>query len=344
MPWASAVKPFPASRRDGTSAEADDAGMTRVGYFLSCEDFTPRDLVDQARMAEAAGFDALWISDHFHPWIGEQGNAPFVWSVIGALSQATRLPVTTAVTCPTVRMHPVVVAHAAATAAVQLDGRFALGVGSGEALNEHVVARRWPEAEVRLEMLEEAIALIRALFTGVEISWHGKHYQAENARLYTRPAEPIPVYVSGFGPKAVALAARVADGYVSATADADLLAQYRREGGRGPAQGGVRVCWGRDRDAAVRLAHRLWPIAGLPGELNQVLPSPAHFEQAATLVTPEAIGSGMACGPDLDEHVAALRAYVDAGYDEVYVAQVGPDQQEFFEVYAREVLPQVRAG
>jgi G6PDH family F420-dependent oxidoreductase len=316
--------------------------MTRFGYFLSCEDFPPAELVEQARMAEAAGFEALWISDHFHPWIAAQGHAPCVWSVIGALSQATRLPVTTAVTCPTVRMHPAVVAHAAATAAAQLEGRFVLGVGSGEALNEHVVAQRWPQADVRLEMLEEAVGLIRALFTGDEVSWHGRHYQAENARLYTRPDGDIPIYVSGFGPKAVSLAARIADGYVSATPDAELLAQYRNEGGRGPAQGGVRVCWGREKEAAVRLAHRLWPIAGLPGELNQVLPSPAHFEQAATLVTPDAIASSMACGPDVEEHIRALRSYVDAGYDEVYVAQVGPEQQEFFEAYARDVLPELR--
>src|SRR2546430_2149486 len=205
--------------------------MVSIGYFLSCEEFGPKELVRQARLAEQAGFERLWISDHFHPWNGEQGNSPFVWSVIGALSEATSLPVTTAVTCPTVRIHPAVIAQAAATAAIQHDGRFVLGVGSGEALNEHILGDRWPSADVRLEMLEEAIEVIRTLLSGKEITHHGRHYTVENARIFTVPEEPVPIYVSAFGPKAVTLAARLGDGYLSVMPEAELVRGYRDSGG-----------------------------------------------------------------------------------------------------------------
>src|ERR1700712_6118662 len=182
--------------------------MTSLGYFLSCEQFGPKELVEQAKRAEAAGFDKLWISDHFHPWNDEQGQSPFVWGVIGALSEATSLPVSTAVTCPTVRIHPAVIAQAAATAAVQLDGKFVLGVGSGEALNEHILGDPWPSVGVRLAMLEEAIELIRLLHGGETVSFHGEHYEVHDARIYTCPESPVPIYVSGFGPQATELAGR----------------------------------------------------------------------------------------------------------------------------------------
>src|SRR3954451_3007112 len=184
----------------------------KIGYFLSCAEFGAHELVAQARAAEAAGFHALWISDHYHPWSDEQGQSPLVWGVIGALSEAVNLPVTTAVTCPTVRIHPAVVAQAAATAAVQLNGRFGLGVGSGEALNEHILGDAWPEADERLGMLEEAIEVMRKLWTGEQVSHRGEHYTVQSARLYTCPDTPPPVLVSGFGPKAVDLAGRVGDG------------------------------------------------------------------------------------------------------------------------------------
>jgi G6PDH family F420-dependent oxidoreductase len=173
----------------------------QIGYFLSSEEHSPGDLVDQARRAEAAGFHALWISDHYHPWNDQQGHSAFVWSVIGALSEATRLPVTTGVTCPTVRIHPAIIAQAAATSAVLLEGRFNLGVGTGEALNEHILGDRWPEADVRLEMLAEAVEVIRGLWQGGQYSHHGRHYTVENARIYDLPDEPPPILVSGFGPR-----------------------------------------------------------------------------------------------------------------------------------------------
>jgi G6PDH family F420-dependent oxidoreductase len=309
----------------------------RLGYFLSCEEFGPADLVDQARRAEAAGFHALWISDHYHPWNDEQGHSPFVWSVIGAVAQATSLPVTTAVTCPTTRIHPAIVAQAAATSAVLLGGRFNLGVGTGEALNEHVTGARWPEIDVRLEMLEEAIEVIRTLWQGGQQSHRGRHYTVENARVYDLPDTPPPILVSGFGPKAIAVAARIGDGFVTTTPDADAIGQYRSGGGTGPVHAGTKVCFMADEEEARRTAHRLWPNEALPGELAQVLPTPAHFEQACELVTPDMLVTPV--GPDIDQHVASLQQYADAGVDELYVQQIGPEQDAFFESWAPAVLP-----
>jgi G6PDH family F420-dependent oxidoreductase len=293
-------------------------------------------------MAEQAGFQALWISDHYHPWNDAQGQSPFVWSVIGALSEAVSLPVETAVTCPTVRMHPAVVAQAAATSAVMTRGRFRLGVGSGEALNEHILGDAWPPATVRLEMLEEAIQVMRRLFTGEEVTHHGKHYTVENARLYTVPDEPVPIDVSGFGPKATSLAARVGDGYITMMPDASMVEQYRKGGGGSkPVSGGMKVCYGTDRDEAVRTVHKLWPNQFLPGEMGQILPTPSHFEQLEPLVTEEMVADGTVCGDDVDQHVAALTQFADAGFDRIYVNQIGPDMRGFFDFYRTKVLPQL---
>lgn len=311
----------------------------KLGYFLSSEEHGPRELVRNARMAQEQGFEALWISDHFHPWNDEQGQSPFVWGTIGALSEAVTLPITTAVTCPIVRIHPAVIAQAAATAAVQTEGRFVLGVGSGEALNEHVLGDRWPSADVRLEMLEEAIGLIRTLHQGDEVTHHGKHYTVENARIYTVPERPVPIYVSAFGPKAVKIAARCGDGYVSVGPAGELVEKYRAEGGRGPAQSGLKVCWAESEEDAVATAHRLWPNDGLPGELAQVLPTPKHFEQASELVTPDMIREAVPCGPDPEKYAEKIKEFADAGFDEVYVQQIGPDQQGFFEFWAKQVVP-----
>jgi G6PDH family F420-dependent oxidoreductase len=317
--------------------------MTDFGYFLSCEEHGPAELVEQARMAEQAGFTSLWISDHYHPWNDNQGQSPFVWSVIGALSQAVSLPVQTAVTCPLIRMHPAVVAQAAATSAVQLDGRFRLGIGSGEALNEHILGDAWPEADVRLEMLEEAVQVMKALFTGKQISHRGKHYTVENARLYTVPDEPVPIDVSAFGPHAAEVAGRIGDGFITMAPDTTAIERFRRSGGgTKPVSAGLKVCWAADKDEAVRTAHHLWANEQLPGELAQLLPTPRHFEQASELVGPERIEANLACGDDPDAHVEAVKEYVDAGFDTVYVNQIGPDQQGFFDFYRTKVLPRLR--
>ncbi|GAA1090974.1 TIGR03557 family F420-dependent LLM class oxidoreductase [Kitasatospora arboriphila] len=318
--------------------------MTEYGYFLSCEEFTPAELIDQARRAQRAGFTRLAISDHFHPWNDAQGNSPFVWSMIGALSQAVDLPVTTLVTCPTVRLHPAVTAQAAATSSVLLGGRFTLGVGTGEALNEHVLGDRWPSFDDRAAMLEEAVEVMRALFTGRQVSHRGRHYTVDNARLYTAPDGPLPVYVSGFGPNAAELAGRIGDGFVTMTPDADLVAAFREGGGAGkPVVGGVKVCWSSNREKAVDTVHRLWPTELLPGELAQLLPTPAHFEQAGELVTRDMIDDAVTCGDDAQQHIDTVRGYARAGFDEVYVGQVGPDQEVFFDAYRELVLPALRS-
>jgi G6PDH family F420-dependent oxidoreductase len=313
----------------------------RIGFFLSCEEYGPGQLVEQARAAENAGFAGLWISDHYHPWNHAQGQSPFVWSVIGALAGAgISLPVATAVTCPTVRVHPAVIAQAAATSQVLLDGRFTLGVGSGEALNEHILGDRWPAADVRLEMLEEAVEIIRALSSGDVVNHRGTHYTVENARLFTLPDTPPPIYVSGFGPKAIDLAARIGDGFVTTSPDKDAIDRYRSGGGKGPVQAGAKVCYADSKDDAVKTAHRLWPNDHLPGELAQILPTPEHFQQATELVTEQTVAkAGLPLGPDLDEHIESLQAYADAGVDEVYVQQIGGRHNTFFDAYAQDVLP-----
>jgi G6PDH family F420-dependent oxidoreductase len=317
--------------------------MASIGYFLSCEQFGPKELVDQARRAEQAGFERLWISDHFHPWNDAQGQSPFVWGVIGALSEATSLPVSTGVTCPTVRIHPAIIAQAAATAAVQLDGRFALGVGSGEALNEHIFGDPWPSVGVRQEMLEEAVEVIRLLHEGENVSHHGLYYEVQDARIYTLPERPVPIYVSAFGPQAAELAARIGDGMCTTTPDADLIKVFRDSGGADkPVQAGTKVNWGRDADAALTEAHRLWGNESLPGQLAQTLPRPRDFEDAMSLVPKEMVGESVTCGPDVDAHVGQLREYVEAGADEVYVQQIGPDQEQFFRFWSQEVLPKLR--
>jgi G6PDH family F420-dependent oxidoreductase len=315
----------------------------RLGYFLSSEEWGPRDLVSQAQKAREAGFEALWISDHFHPWNDEQGHSAFVWATIGAIAGAVPgMRVGTAVTCPTMRTHPAIVAQAAATAAVLLDGRFSLGVGTGEALNEHILGDPWPEASERLEMLEEAIEVIRLLWQGGVQSHRGRHYRVQHARVYDLPDRPPPIVVSGFGSRAVELAAKAGDGFALVGPDADAVSRYRSLGGEGVVQGGLKVCYGKSETAARETVYRLWPNEALPGELAQILPTPAHFEQASQLVTEALATADVPCGPDIEGHLEAIAAYERAGFDELYVNQIGPDQDEFFAAYSDEVLPRYR--
>jgi G6PDH family F420-dependent oxidoreductase len=314
--------------------------MVMLGYFLSSEEHAAHELVTGAVLAERAGFPKAAISDHFHPWLPEQGQSPFVWPVLGAIAHATTdLRVTTAVVCPTVRVHPVIVAQAAATTQQLFGGRFSLGLGSGEALNEHILGDRWPSIEVRLAMLEEAIGIIKRLWTGETVDHHGGHYTVENARLWTLPESPPRILMSAFGPKAVDLAARACEGYVGAWPAKRLIALYRKLGGRGPALGELKVCWHEDAEEAVRIAHRTWRHEFVPGQGSQDLPTTTHFAQAASIVSPDMVGERIACGPDPERHITAIQAYVDAGYDEVYVAQMGPDQAGMIHFYQREILP-----
>lgn len=317
--------------------------MVRFGYKLSSEEFGARELVAQAKRAEETGFSFAAISDHFHPWIDEQGESPFVWGVLGAIAQATEeLHVITGVTCPTIRMHPAIVAHAAATAAELMPGRFALGLGTGENLNEHVTGERWPAAAERRAMLSEAIDVIRGLWEGGNFNHRGAHYTVENARLYSLPESPPDILVAASGDKAIELAGSKGDGLISLAPDGDVIKTFDRAGGSGkPRYGEVTVCWGPDRDTCLKNAVSWWPIPGMGGELSQELPLPRHFEQAAESVTPADLEDKIAAGPDPDEHIAMIERFIDAGYDHIWIHQIGPDQDGFFDFYSKEILPRL---
>ena len=322
------------------------APALRVGLHLSAEEHPPELLIDTARRAERAGFAFVTVSDHFHPWTRRQGQSAFVWSVLGAIAQVTeRVGVGTAVTCPTIRTHPAIVAHAAATAAAMMPGRFFLGVGTGERLNEAVHGDRWPSAPVRREMLEEAVEVMRALWTGEVVRAHGgRHYTVEHARLFTLPGEPPPVIVSGFGPRAAELAGRIGDGYMHVAPEAELLDRFRNAGGDGkPSYGKLDTCVAATDAEARRIAHETWPTSALQGEIGQELATPEHYEQATANVTEDQVAEAILCSADPQDHVGALREYADAGFDHVTVQQCGRDQERLISFYAEEVLPDVMA-
>jgi G6PDH family F420-dependent oxidoreductase len=317
--------------------------MTELGYTLSSEENGPSALVAQAARAEEVGFSFASISDHFHPWIDRQGQSPFAWGVLGAISQRTeRLRLITGVTCPTTRIHPAIVAHAAATAATLLPGRFSLGLGSGENLNEHILGDRWPAIPERQERLEEAIEVIRLLWKGGMRSHRGRHYTVENARLYTLPEELPPILVAVAGMRSAELAARTADGLVGTAPVAETIERFRAGAGVDrPAYGQIHVCWAETEREARETALEWWPNGAFSGTHFLELPLPAHFEEAAAMVDEGDVAASVVCGPDPQLHLEAIAEYADAGYDHVYVHQIGPDQAGFFDFYEREVLPQV---
>jgi coenzyme F420-dependent glucose-6-phosphate dehydrogenase len=318
--------------------------VTEIGYTLSSEEHPPDSLVRFARRAEVVGFDFATISDHYHPWVDQQGQSPFVWGVIGGVAQVTEgLRLGTAVTCPTVRIHPAIIAQAAATATCMMPGRFFLGVGSGENLNEHILGRHWPPTRIRLEMLEEAVSVIRALWQGGMQNHRGRHFTVENARIYSLPSEPPPIMVAASGPQSIKLAGRIGDGLIGIAPDNELIRSFDEAGGEGkPRYGQVHVCWAEDESEARRTAHKWWPNAGIKGALGWELRLPSHFEQAAELVSEADVAKSVVCGPDRGRHIEAIEEFVDAGYDHVFVHQIGPNQEGFFSFYEREVLPAVR--
>jgi G6PDH family F420-dependent oxidoreductase len=318
--------------------------MAEIGYALSSEEHNPNDLVQYARRAEEMGFSFALISDHFHPWVDRQGHSPFVWSVIGGIAQATRrLRLGTGVTCPTIRIHPAIIAQAAATAGAMMPGRFFLGLGTGENLNEHILGDRWPSHDVRLEMLEEAVEVIRLLWQGGVQSYWGFHYTVENARLYTLPEQLPPIMIAASGPASAEVAGQLGDGLISTAPDKEVVKEFEAAGGASkPHYGQLTVCWAEDEAQAKRTAYEIWPNAGLKGELSQELPMPAHFEQAAKMINEEAVAQDVICGPDPERHIEGIKKFIDAGYDYVYIHQVGPDQEGFFQFYKKEVLPRFR--
>ena len=312
-----------------------------LGYAISSEEHRPLDLVRNAARAEEAGFGFALVSDHFHPWIDRQGESPFVWSVLGGIAEATeRLVVGTGVTCPIMRIHPAIVAQAAATAASMLPGRFFLGVGTGENLNEHVLGQRWPATHVRREMLDEAVAVMRLLWEGELASHRGTHFTVENARIYTLPDEPVDVLLAAGGPEAAELAGRIGDGLIGTAPEPGIVDAFDAAGGSGkPRYAQATVCWAEREEDARRTAFEWWPNAALQGPLGQELPLPSHFEEAAGMVTEDDVANVVVCGPDPEKHVELVEKFATAGYTHVYVHQVGPDQDGFLEFYAGEILP-----
>ena len=316
--------------------------MTAFGYWLSSEEHPPLDLVRDAKRAEDAGFEFALISDHFHPWIDAQGHSPFVWSVLGGIAATTeRIRVGTGVTCPTIRIHPAIVAQAAATCGAMLNGRFFFGVGTGENLNEHVTGARWPAPDERLELLEEAIDVMRLLWQGGEQTHRGKHYTVDHARLYTLPDAPIELAVAAAKPNAAELAGRVGAALVNTVPDAEIVERYRAAGGPGPCYGQVRICFSEDAEEARETVFRLWRQSGLGGTINQELPRPSDFDAVAESVTIEMATKDVPCGPDPEPVLEAIRAWEQAGFDQIALHQVGPDQTGFFRFWEQELRPKL---
>ena len=317
--------------------------MVRIGYTLSSEEHGPGDLLLYGRIAEESGFDFLTISDHFHPWTSRQGQSPFVWSVLGGLAVKTEeIPVMTAVTCPTMRMHPAIVAQATATTASLLPDRFTLGVGTGENLNEHVTGTAWPDSGERLDMLEEAIELIRRLWTGELVTERTPHYTIDRARLYTVPETSPPIAVAASSPAAARLAGRVGDALISTAPEAEIVEAFREAGGEGrPVYGQLTVCHGPDEAKAKDEALEWWPNTSVPGEVGLELAEPQHFEEVAELITTEQVGEKVVCGPDPDAIVEKVGMFTDAGFDQVFLHQVGPRQEEFLAFAKDELLPSI---
>lgn len=317
----------------------------RIGYKLCSEERSAQQLLDDARRAERAGFDFVAISDHFHPWTDTQGESPFVWSVLGAIAAVTdRLEVGTAVTCPTGRIHPAIVAHAAATSATLLPGRFWLGVGTGENLNEHITGGVWPSATTRREMLREAVHVMRRLWTGELVTHAGDWYTVDTARLYSLPDQPPRVYVAAGGPASAELAADIGEGLITTSPDRAVVDAFAGAGGTGPRLAEMAVSFHDDENEALKRAVNAWPLIGLPGELSTELPLPRHFEQAAELVREQDARGSVVVGRDPRSYLDRVRSYVEAGTDHVFMHQIGREQERFLDFAGTDLLPAIRAG
>ncbi|MYQ98780.1 LLM class F420-dependent oxidoreductase [Streptomyces sp. SID6139] len=319
--------------------------MVRIGYTMMTEQAGPRELVEHVVGAEEAGFDFSVISDHYFPWLRAQGHSSYAWSVLGAAAQATsRIPLMTYVTCPVRRYHPAVVAQKAATVQLLSEGRFRLGLGAGENLNEHVVGGGWPPVDVRHEMLEEAVEIIRALFGGEHVTHHGRHYQVESAKLWDVPEQPPPIGIAVSGEQSCRLAGRLGDLVIATEPKPELLAAFDRHGGRGkPRVGQLPVSYDPDRDTAVKRAHTQFRWFGLGWKVNAELPHPDSFESATQFVTPDDVAAALPCGDDPDAFVEAVRPYARAGFEELALVQIGGDTQpEFLRWSAKTLLPALR--
>ncbi|WP_055479181.1 TIGR03557 family F420-dependent LLM class oxidoreductase [Sphaerimonospora mesophila] len=319
--------------------------MAEIGYTMLCEQTPARQLVDDAVTAERVGFDYAVVSDHYFPWLEELGHSPYAWSVLGATAQATeRLPLMTYVTCPIMRYHPAVVAQKAATMGVLSEGRFTLGLGAGENLNEHVVGQGWPPVNIRHEMFREAIEIIKMLFEGDYRNFRGEFFDLDSAKLYDLPERPVPVAVAASGAQSLGIAAEYGDALVATDPDGRLVEGFAASGGEGkPVYGQLAICYDQDREAAVERAHRLWRWS-LPGwKVMSELPAPVNFAAGTETVRPEDVAGKVPCGPDADAVVEAVRRFTDAGFTHVALVQIGHEhQREFFDWSEKELLPALR--
>ncbi|WP_378146896.1 LLM class F420-dependent oxidoreductase [Cnuibacter sp. UC19_7] len=320
--------------------------MTRFGYTLMTEQSGPRDLVRYAVAAEQAGFDFEVSSDHYSPWLTEQGHAPYAWTVLGAVAQATeRVELATYVTCPTVRYHPAVIAQKSATLQLLSEGRFILGLGSGENLNEHVVGEGWPAVDARQDMFEEAVTIIRELHTGELVTWEGQYFRVDSARIWDLPDEGVPIGVAVSGEKSIERFAPLGDHLIAVQPEGDLVSGWTaKKGEQTRSIGQIPICWGRDKEAAIEKAHAQFRWFGGGWAVNADLPTPAGFAAASQFVRPEDVASSIACGPDLDELAESVRPFLDAGFTDVAVVQVGDEgQDEFLAEVAEPLLEKLRA-
>jgi coenzyme F420-dependent glucose-6-phosphate dehydrogenase len=319
------------------------ATPVELGYAMSSEEHAPSDLVRHARAAEEAGFGFGLISDHIHPWVDAQGHSAFVWSVIGAISETTeRFRIGTGVTCPLIRIHPAIIAHAAATSACLMRGRFFLGIGTGENLNEHVLGAKWPAADERLGMLEEAVDVMRLLWQGGYQTHRGKHYTVENLRIFDLPDEPIEVAVAAMQPQAAELAGRVGDALINVAPTKEIIDKFEEAGGKGKHKyGQITVCYAKSKDEAKQTAFEVWPNALLEGSASQELPLPKDFEQLVQDREADELEGTLTLGPDPDEYLEQIKEYDEAGYTHVYFHQVGSDQDGFLDFAREHVLRKI---
>jgi G6PDH family F420-dependent oxidoreductase len=319
--------------------------VTEIGYTLMSEEHGPKELVQIARRAEQAGFGFLVASDHYHPWVPSQQHSPYAWTVLGAVAAVTeRIELATMVTCPIIRYHPAIVAQKAATLGVLSDGRFTLGLGAGERLNEHVVGRGWPSVEVRHEMLAEAIDVIRLLWEGGYQSHRGTHFTVEDARVFDLPDQPVPIGVAGSGAASISLAAEKGDALIATEPDAELVEGFARAGGdRANTWNQIPVCWGADADKALETAHERFKWSALGWKVQAELPNPVNFEAASGTVRPEDLTDSIPTGPDPQPYVDAIRKVADAGFQKVALLQIGDDQDGFFDFWDAELRDAVGA-
>jgi G6PDH family F420-dependent oxidoreductase len=319
--------------------------MTTFGYTLMGEEHDPRDLVAAGRRAEEVGFDFLVASDHYHPWVPQQEHSPYVWSVLGAVAATTEhVGLATFVTCPIMRYHPAVVAQKAATVGLLADGRFTLGLGAGELLNEHVVGQGWPPVDVRHEMLVEAIEVCRSLWRGGYQSFRGEYFTVEDARVFDLPDRPVPIAVAAGGPQAAQLAAEFGDQLISDRPAPEVVDAYRNAGGDGPTWTQIAVCWGEDASKALQLARDRFRFSALGWKVMSELPNPVNFDAATETVAPEHLAGSIPAGPDADRYVDAVRTASDAGFDRVAFVQIGDDQEGWFRFWAEELARRLGAS